>query len=630
MAHKGRHRSGARGASLLGLLAALAVLCVGSSNASAQFARGAQPITYHGGPVLSPQIACLMWSPNDSTGFSQTDVNNLQTYLWGVMAFLSELDTDGRGSNTGWGLEPAIRQYGVWGAYFPGSCAIDHNHIPSVIPYSGAGFPIIQNEITYAQQNLGLAGFDSETVVLVFTKGIPYDSNYGQHSCAFHNNFGQNNYFGLVPYPTTTGCAGNSAWGLLQTYASHELFEASTNPMGTSWYANGDPLKDGGEIGDLCPGVNIQLPANNGWVEMSQVTEDVSGLCQLNAPEQIMGMAAAKTGTNTINLITAEGPYGVRHYTGDGTSAWTQEAFLGGVITDRPAVISPDGTSLDVFGRGTDGALYRNFFDGASWSGWQWLGGYWIGPPAVAYRSSVGEYVFTRGYDGNIYYYQSDSNNNINWVGQLGLGPNATVRAVTPPQTFAVDSDCFDLVVNGSDGNIWVDAMCGNNITLPVVQAASAGPQLVSAFSHNRSIFDVIVNQPIIGDLEIFPVGGLGGQVPYELFLQNGVTTSVSVSSSFVGPTSAVGLSGQSGLWVGRAPGYPTSYPVYATAGDSVHWSQFNVLDGNVAMSGAPYVFSPDGVTADVFMTGTNGALQHKRFNGSSWQLTQQVGTTVQ
>jgi hypothetical protein len=343
-----------------------------------------------------------------------------------------------------------------------------------------------------------------------------------------------------------------------------------------------------------------------------------------------MGMAAVKTGSNTINLVTAEGTGGVSVYTGDGTSAWTLSAFLGGIITDRPSVISADGTTIDVFARGTNGELFRNFFDGASWSDWQDLGGYWVGPPAAAFRTSAGKYVFTRGYDGNIYYYRDSGSNTISFVGQLALGPNGTVRAVTPPQVFAIDNDCFSLVVNGSDGQIWVDQLCGNNITLPVQQAVSNGPQLVSSFTRNRGIFDLIVNGPIIGDLELFPVGGLGGQVPYEQFWQNGTMTKVTVSTSFVGPTSAVGLGALGGLWVGRAAGTPTSYPLYSTSSDSIHWSQFTALDGNVAMSGAPYVFSPDGVTADVFMSGTNGALQHKRFNGTSWQLTQQVGTTVQ
>lgn len=607
-----------------------ASLCVCGSNASAQIAKGSQPITYHGGPVVSPQIACLMWSPNNSNGFSATDQANLQVYLDGVQQYLADFNTSGLGNNNGWGLEPAIRQYGVWGAWFSGQCVVDHGHLPTKpIPWDvAAGNTIVNNEIVWAQQHLGLAGYDSETVVLVFTKGIAYDSNYDKLGCAYHGHLAQNQYFGLIPYAMTTRCANGNAAQEFQTLASHELFEASTNPMGTSWYANGDPLKDGGEIGDKCPGAPITTDGGT-TVMMSQVTDDVSGLCKLWAPEQNMGMAAVKTGSNTINLIAAQGAFGVSVLTGDGTSAWTNAASLGGIITDRPAVISADGTTIDVFGRGTNGELFRNFFDGASWSGWQDLGGYWVGPPAAGFRTSAGKYVFTRGYDGNIYYYRDSGSNTLSFVGQLGLGTSGTVRAVTPPQTFAIDNDCFSLVVNGSDGHIWVDQFC-SEISLPVQQTVSDGPQLVSSFTRNRSIFDLIVNGPIIGGLELFPVSGLGGQIPYEQFWQNGTMTKVTVATSFVGPTSAVGLGAQGGLWVGRSAGTPTGYPLYATSTDSVHWSQFTALDGNVAMSGAPYVFSPDGVTADVFMSGTNGGLQHKRFNGTSWQLTQQVGITIQ
>ena len=465
------------------------------------------------------------------------------------------------------------------------------------------------------------------TVVLVFTKGIAYDSKYGPLGCAYHNYFNQTLPFGVIPYPSGN-CLHSNPLPDFQTWASHELFEAATNPLGTSWYATGDPLKDnGGEIGDHCPGVNIWF--HDGLqATISQVTDDVSGLCQVNAPEELMGATAVKTGS-TITLVAAHGPYGISVNTSDGTSAWTQTANLDGNITEAPALISADGRTIDLFGRGTDGELFRRFYDGSTWNDWENLGGYWIGPPAAGYRTSAGKYVFVRGYDGNIYYYRDGGSNTVTFQGQIALGTTGTVRAVTPPQTFAVDSDCFNLFVNGSDNHVWVDQICGD-ITLPVQMAVSSGPQRVSSFTKSRSILDVVLNGPIIGAHELFPVSGLGAQIPYELFVQNGVTSSISISTSFVGPTSGVALAGQSGLWVGRAPGVPTSYPLVSTSSDLVHWSTFTALDGNVAMAGAPYIFSPDGVTADVFMGAANGTLQHKRFNGVSWQLTQQTGITVQ
>jgi len=556
----------------------------------------------------------------------------VEDYLYGVQQFLAGANTDGHGTNGGFGLEPAIRQYGVWGAWFSGQCAVDHGHIPTkpIAFNQSAGNTVINTEIAWAQQNLGLAAFDSETIVLVFTKGIAYDSNYSTHGCAYHNHFAANKYFGVIPWAATTFCAQGNAQNEFQILASHELFESASDPMGNGWFATGDPLKDGGgEIADGCPG--SALTFDDGTTGMiSQVTDDVSGYCQLWSPEQIIGMTAVKTGSNTINLVTAHGQGGVSVYSGDGTSAWTLTANLGGVITDSPAVISADGRTMDVFVRGTYGALYRQFFDGTSWSGWQNLGGYWVGPPAAAFRTSAGKYVFVRGYDGNIYYYRDGANNTIVFQGQIQIGPSGTVRAVTPPQTFAIDNDCFSLFVNASDGFIWVEQFC-SEIPILVQQVASNGPKLVSSFSRSRSILDVIINGPIIGNLTIMPVSGLGAQVPYEMIWHNGGSpTKVTVGTSFVGPTSAVALGPAGGLWVGRSPGGATGFPLFATSSDSVRWSAFNALDGNVAMVGAPYVFSADGVTADVFMAGTGGALQHKRFNGTSWLATQKIPITIQ
>jgi len=56
---------------------------------------------------------------------------------------------------------------------------------------------------------------------------------------------------------------------------------------------------------------------------------------------------------------------------------------LGGRITTSPSAVSADGIRLDVFVRGTDGALWHDGFNGTAWS-WEGLGGQLTSAPSAA------------------------------------------------------------------------------------------------------------------------------------------------------------------------------------------------------------------------------------------------------
>ena len=49
---------------------------------------------------------------------------------------------------------------------------------------------------------------------------------------------------------------------------------------------------------------------------------------------------------------------------------WTAWENLGGPVFGVPACASSAPNRLDCFARGTDGLLYRRWWDGASWHGW--------------------------------------------------------------------------------------------------------------------------------------------------------------------------------------------------------------------------------------------------------------------
>jgi hypothetical protein len=70
-----------------------------------------------------------------------------------------------------------------------------------------------------------------------------------QAFCGYHDSFGNNVYYAVMPYPDCQGCTGGLALSdALTSTTSHELCEAITDPIpGRGWYDDNN-----GEIGDIC------------------------------------------------------------------------------------------------------------------------------------------------------------------------------------------------------------------------------------------------------------------------------------------------------------------------------------------------------------------------------------------
>jgi hypothetical protein len=88
-----------------------------------------------------------------------------------------------------------------------------------------------------------------------------------QSFCGYHDSFGNNVFYAVMPYPGCAGCIGGlAASDALTTTTSHELCEAITDPVpGQGWYDDTN-----GEIGDICAwktrtlgGYTIQLEWSN-------------------------------------------------------------------------------------------------------------------------------------------------------------------------------------------------------------------------------------------------------------------------------------------------------------------------------------------------------------------------------
>ena len=95
---------------------------------------------------------------------------------------------------------------------------------------------------------------------------------------------------------------------------------------------------------------------------------------------------AAKGGDNTILLNT--------YVPGTGWAGWNSR---GGNLTSAPAMNSQANGILNIWARGTDGALKQQSWDGSAWSEWADLGGGIIGAPGAVSRAENIVNVYARG-----------------------------------------------------------------------------------------------------------------------------------------------------------------------------------------------------------------------------------------
>ena len=80
-----------------------------------------------------------------------------------------------------------------------------------------------------------------------------------------------------------------------------------------------------------------------------------------------------------------------------------------------PTVASWSESRLDVFVRGTDNALWSQFWDGNNWSGWISLGGTITSTPAVCSWKLYRLDVLVKGYDNKLWHRAHDLENG--WYG---------------------------------------------------------------------------------------------------------------------------------------------------------------------------------------------------------------------
>ena len=137
-----------------------------------------------------------------------------------------------------------------------------------------------------------------------------------------------------------------------------------------------------------------------------------------------------------------------KHYqSGSGWSGWQS---LGGSLTSSPAAGSTSAGVIDVFERGTDGALWQQTTTngGNSWSGWTSLGGQIASDtgPAVCTSGSRLD-VLAQGTNGALY--------QKTWTGSWSNWTSLGGSLTSSPAATSLGNGLIDVFARGTDGAVW-------------------------------------------------------------------------------------------------------------------------------------------------------------------------------
>jgi hypothetical protein len=121
---------------------------------------------------------------------------------------------------------------------------------------------------------------------------------------------------------------------------------------------------------------------------------------------------------------------------------------LGGVLTSPLGAVSWGPNRIDVFGAGTDSALWHRWWDGSKWGGWESLGGVLESPPAVDSWGPNRIDVFVVGTDSALWHKWWDGSK---WGGWESLGG----IIVSEPEVVSWGTNRLDIFALGTDHALW-------------------------------------------------------------------------------------------------------------------------------------------------------------------------------
>jgi hypothetical protein len=206
---------------------------------AAAAAAAAPLLTYRNGPLLTAvQVFTTFWG----SAWNQAPNSDLMSNINAFFDFILSSQ-----------LIDQLGEYSVAGQTIGHGSRVGSTVLISPEPAASVNDSAIRN-LLQQEINAGkLPATNANTLYFVYlpqgVKVVDGGSASCKDFCGYHDMFGNNVYYAVMPYPGCSGCTGGlAALDALTSTSSHELCEAITDPIpGQGWYDDNN-----GEIGDIC------------------------------------------------------------------------------------------------------------------------------------------------------------------------------------------------------------------------------------------------------------------------------------------------------------------------------------------------------------------------------------------
>jgi hypothetical protein len=217
----------------------------------------AAQLTYRNGPLLTAvQVFTIFWGPAWQQSANAAIITKVNQFFDFILTSQ---------------LIDQLGEYSVPGQTIGHGSRIGTTTLASPDPGSTVDDSAIQQMIQQQIASGTLPPTNANTLYFVFLPDGVQVTQGGSASCqvfcGYHDSFGNNIYYAVMPFPGCSGCLGSLAvFDALTSVTSHELCESITDPIpGQGWYDDNN-----GEIGDICAwktrtlgGYTVQLEWSN-------------------------------------------------------------------------------------------------------------------------------------------------------------------------------------------------------------------------------------------------------------------------------------------------------------------------------------------------------------------------------
>jgi hypothetical protein len=330
---------------------------------------------------------------------------------------------------------------------------------------------------TCDKSSTGYVGCSTPAIVSTNQNGISTKSTYTGQVIST-TTWGNNSFTDPVASATsiTAGPPAPAGWSQWNIQGGN----SSTAPAAVSWGSGRIDLFSG----QADNAVWHKWYANNAWNPGSTPYWESQG-----GASTTLGQAVSTWGANRLDVFEVRGGQVYQKTFDNGWGSWQPIINPKVAIDSKPAAVSWSQGRIDLFVKGSDNAIWHNWYQ-SGWHSWESLGGALTSAPSVASWGNGHLDVFARGYDNNIYHKWYSPY--AGWSGWASLGnagpgyePSTAPAAVASGygHIFVFYSDvnwhlyykAFDLSSGWPDGNSGWNYMGGTTAYAPAVASWAQG-----------------------------------------------------------------------------------------------------------------------------------------------------------